>query len=263
MHRIRHWLASTIAVLAGIALPVLGPAAGHAARAAEVTVAVAANFAEPLESLVADFERRSGHRVRTVIASTGTLYAQIVNGAPFDVLLAADQRRPRLLGESDHAVADSRFTYAVGRLTLWSANPALLDGDGARVLREGTFRRLVIANPDLAPYGEAARETLQELGAWERVQPRLIRTENIAGTFTVVASGNAEIGLVALSYVLSPRNPVAGSRWDVPASLHAPIRQDAVLLRRGAANEGARALLDHLRSDEARGVIERFGYGVD
>lgn len=247
-------------LLLALVLPACAAAGARAASAAQVTVAVAANFAEAFESLASGFEEETGHRVRTVIGATGTLYAQVVNGAPYDVLLAADRRRPRLLAEGGHGLPATRFTYALGRLALWSADPDLLDRDGARVLREGDFRRLAIANPDLAPYGEAARQVLRALGAWERLRSRIVLGENVGKAFTVVATGNAELGLVALSHVLSPRNRAAGSRWEVPASLYDPIRQDAVVLRHGADNPGAHELVGYLRGPRARAVMERFGY---
>jgi molybdate transport system substrate-binding protein len=234
-----------------------------AASADEALVAVAANFSEVVERLAANFESASGHSLTVTTGSTGKLYAQIRNGAPFDVLLAADQRRPELLEKEGRAVAGSRFTYAVGRLTLWSPDPERVTADGAETLRSGAFRKLAIANPDLAPYGAAARETLTALGLLDTLGDRVVMGENIGQAHALVATGNAELGFVALSFVLSPRNRTPGSRWDVPQDLHAPIRQDAVLLIRAADNPAARAFLDYLKSAEARAVIESFGYGVE
>jgi molybdate transport system substrate-binding protein len=233
------------------------------ASAGEALVAVAANFTEVVGRLEADFERTTGHDLTVTTGSTGLLYAQIRSGAPYDVLLAADRLRPELLEKEGRAVAGSRFTYAVGRLTLWSAAPELVSTDGAETLRAGAFRKLAIANPDLAPYGVAARETLAALGLLETLGDRIVMGENIGQTHALVATGNAELGFVALSYVLSPGNRIPGSRWDVPQELHAPIRQDAVLLTRGAANAAARDFLEYLKRDEARAVIESFGYGVE
>jgi molybdate transport system substrate-binding protein len=230
------------------------------AGAAEVRVAVAANFAEVLKALAPGFERRTGDRVTAIVGSTGKLYAQIVHGAPFDVMLAADRRRPRLLVANGFAVEGSRFTYAVGRLTLWSPDPKRIAGDGAAILRRGAFRRLAIANPRLAPYGQAAKETLTSLGRWPLPKGRLVQAENIGQAFALVATGNADLGLVALSLVLSPRNGQKGSRWDVPAKLYRPIRQDAVLLRRAAGDAAAKAFLAYLRAPATRGAIARFGY---
>ena len=226
-------------------------------------VAVAANFAEVMERLEADFEAESPHGITVTTGSTGKLYAQIVNGAPFDLLLAADQARPELLEQQGIAVRGTRFTYASGRLSLWSADPAAFDGDGAAWLRRGGFRRLAIANPDLAPYGVAARQVLESLGVHEAVAGRLVFGENVGQVHAMVATGNAEAGLVARAYVASPRNREPGSRWDVPADLHAPIRQDAVLLMRAEDNSAARDLLAFLRREDVRQVIADYGYGSD
>ena len=239
-----------------------GGLAGPAA-AGEAVVAVAANFSEVAERLAGDFERESGHRLTFVAGSTGKLYAQIVNGAPFDAFLAADQESPGRLEKEGLAVAESRFTYATGRLTLWSSEPGRIGSDGAATLRQGAFRRLAIANPALAPYGAAARQTLENLGLWKRFKDRIVMGETIGQAHALVASGNAELGFVALSSVLSPRNETRGSRWDVPADLHAPIRQDAVLLARGAGNPAARGFLDFLRSAKAKAVMATYGYGVE
>lgn len=235
-----------------------GPAAG-----AEAVIAVAANFSEVAERLAKDFERESGHRLTSVAGSTGKLYAQIANGAPFDVFLAADQESPGRLEKEGLAVAGSRFTYATGRLTLWSSEPGRIGRDGAATLRQGKFRRLAIANPALAPYGAAAQRTLESLGLWQRFKDRIVMGETIGQAHALVASGNAELGFVALSSVLSPRNETRGSRWDVPSDLHAPIRQDAVLVARAAGNPAARAFLGFLRSAKAKAVIATYGYGVE
>jgi molybdate transport system substrate-binding protein len=247
-----------------LALPLLlGLGLAGPAAAAEVVVAVAANFTEVVERLEADFERDSGHTVTVVAGSTGKLYAQIANGAPFDVFLAADQERPERLEKEGLAVAGSRFTYATGRLTLWSREPGRVGSDGAATLRQGKFRLLAIANPELAPYGAAAKQTLASLGLWERFKDKIVMGETIGQAHTVVASGSAELGFVALSSVLSPRNETKGSRWDVPADLHAPIRQDAVLLARAAGNPAARGFLAFLRSAKVEAVIESYGYQVE
>lgn len=226
-------------------------------------VAVAANFAEVMEQLESEFEADGSHSVTTIVGSTGKLYAQIASGAPFDVLLAADQKRPELLLKAGLAVPGSRFTYAVGRLTLWSPEPDRIGSDGEAILRDGSIRRLAIANPDLAPYGEAARETLEGLGLWHELADHIVVGENIGQTHALVASGNADLGFVALSYVLSPRNQQPGSRWDVPAGLYEPIRQDAVLLTRAGSNPTARAFVDFLRGERARVIVESFGYGSE
>ena len=229
----------------------------------EAVVAVAANFSEVAEQLEALYEQDSGHRLTLVTGSTGKLYAQIGNGAPFDVFLAADQARPERLEGEGLAVAGSRFTYATGRLTLWSPEPGRIGSDGAATLRQGNFRLLAIANPDLAPYGAAAQQTLKNLGLWESLKGRLVMGQTIGQAHAQVASGNAELGFVALSYVISPRNESPGSRWDVPADLYTPIHQDGVLLKRGASNPAARGFLGFLRSEKARILIEAYGYAVE
>lgn len=231
--------------------------------AGEALVAVAANFAEVLQQLEAEFERASGHELTVVSGSSGKLYAQISQGAPFDVLLAADRERPQMLEDAGLAVPGTRFTYAIGRLALWSPKPDYVAADGATTLRKAEFRRLAIANPALAPYGVAARETLERLGLYEQLRHRLVIGENIGQAFAMVATGNAELGLVAMSYVTSPRNEWHGSRWEVPGQYHTEIRQDAVLLKRAAENTAATALLDWLRSPRARALIENFGYSIE
>ncbi|MXZ39301.1 MAG: molybdate ABC transporter substrate-binding protein [Holophagales bacterium] len=229
--------------------------AASGASAGEVTVAVAANAAEAVEALAADFEQRTGHRVTVTVGSTGKLYAQILHGAPFDVFLAADQERPRLLVEQGLAVEGSRLTYAVGRLVLWSPDAEV---DAAHTLRAGSFRRLAIANPDLAPYGAAARDVLSELGLWESLRSKIVVGENVGQSFTMAASGNAELGFVALSSVLSQ----GGSYWEVPPETYSPIRQDAVLLDRAGGNIAARAFHLFLGSATALATIESFGFIV-
>lgn len=241
-----------------LVLSLAGPAAAE-----EAVVAVAANFSEVAERLAKDFERESGHTLTFVAGSTGKLYAQIANGAPFDAFLSADQESPERLEKEGLAVAGSRFTYAIGRLTLWSSEPGRVGSDGAATLREGTFRRLAIANPALAPYGAAAQQTLERLGLWERFKDRIVMGQTIGQAHTLVVSGNAELGFVALSSVLSPRNETRGSRWDVPTDLHDPIRQDAVLLARAAGNPAARGFLGFLRSAPAKAVMKTYGYGVE
>ncbi len=243
------------ALLLGLGLT--GPAA-----AGEAVVAVAANFAEVAERLEKDFEGASGHTLTLVAGSTGKLYAQITNSAPFDVFLSADEETPARLEKEGQAVAGSRFTYATGRLTLWSPEPGRVGRDGAATLRQGKFRSLAIANPELAPYGAAARQALVKLGLWERFKDRLVMGETIGQAHAMVATGNADLGFVALSYVLSPRSTAKGSRWDVPAGLHDPLHQDAALLTRAAANPAARAFLDFLRGAKAKALIASYGYTV-
>ncbi|RMF94956.1 MAG: molybdate ABC transporter substrate-binding protein [Gammaproteobacteria bacterium] len=229
------------------------PAAG-----AEALIAVAANFLQPARALVTDFTKASGHHIELSGGSTGKLYAQVLNGAPYDALLAADQRRAAALEAAGIAVPGSRFIYARGRLLLWSAEPALREAELIERLRAGRFRKLAIANPELAPYGAAAREALRRLGLWEQLATRIVRGENVAQAYAMAASGAAELAFIAAS--LQPRS---GGAWLVPETLHEPIHQDAVLLRHGAGNPAARAFLDWLRSPAARQRLQAYGYAVD
>ena len=233
----------------------------HAAWAAEVQVAVAANFTAPMQRLAQLFEQQTGHKVVASYGSTGKLAAQIQNGAPFEVFLAADDETPAKLERSTHAVTGSRFTYAVGRLVLWSRDPGRVDGKG-EVLRSDGFERLAIADPRLAPYGAAAVQTLRSLGLYDRLQPRLVTGENITQAHQFVATGNAQLGFVALSQVEVDGRIAEGSAWVVPARLHEPVEQQAVLLTQGRDNPAARALLGFLRSEPARAVIRGYGYDV-
>jgi molybdate transport system substrate-binding protein len=226
-------------------------------------VAVATNFAEVAQKLESEFEAGSSHEITLTSGSTGKLYAQIINGAPYDLLLAADQQRPRLLEQSGEAVNGSRSAYAIGRLTLWSPDPDKVAADGRETLQIGAFRSLAIANPELAPYGAAAKQTLQSLAVWDSLKNKTVMGQNVGQAHALVATGNAELGLVSLSYVMSPRNKQPGSRWDIPAKLHTPIRQDAVLLQHGADNMAARSFLEFLHTDDARATIVAFGYGTD
>jgi len=233
------------------------------AVAESALIAVATNFAEVVESLALDFEMLSEHEIRISTGSTGKLYAQIVNGAPYDALLAADRESPRRLEVTELAVPGSSFAYAVGKLALWSPNEKLISGNGIDVLKRHDFRALAIANPELAPYGMAAVETLRNLGLWDSLKSSLVMGENVGQAFALVATGNAELGFVALASVKSKRNGQAGSYWDVPAELHTAIRQDAVLLEHGYQNAAAVAFLAYLKSDEARLTIASFGYGLE
>ncbi len=232
------------------------------AAADEVLVAVAANFAEVIEELQPIFAAETGHTLVATTGSTGKLYAQIVAGAPFEVLLSADAATPERLETEGRAMDSTRFTYAIGKLALWSADATLIADDGAAVLEAGRFRHLAIANPDLAPYGIAAKQTLETLDLWTDLQDKLVMGQNIGQTHSLVATGAAELGFVALSAVMSPRNPTAGSVWEVPQALFSPIRQDAVLLLPGADNPGAAAFLEFLASPKAAVVIETYGYAL-
>lgn len=234
--------------------------AANAVLADEIQVAVAANFTAPMQKIAADFEKESGHTVKLAFGATGKFYAQIKNGAPFEILLAADDTTPVKLEKEGAGIANSRFTYAIGKLVLWSAKPGYVDGKG-EVLQKGEFAHFSIANPKLAPYGQAAIETLTSLKLLDVIQPKLVQGENIAQTHQFVATGNAELGLVALSQVMKDGKISEGSAWIVPPSLHQPIRQDAVLLANGKDKPAAAALLKYLSSDKAKAVIESFGYG--
>lgn len=231
---------------------------GHA-HADEVQVAVAANFAAPMQKIAARFEKETGHKVTLVSGSTGKFYAQIRNGAPFDMLLAADDETPLKLEKDGAAVPGSRFTYAIGKLVLWSAKPDFID-DRGDVLKKGDFTHLSIANPKVAPYGAAAIETLKSLGLLDALQPRFVQAENIAQAHQFVATGNAQLGFVALSQVYEDGKLKSGSAWIVPATLHSPIRQDAVILERAKGKPAPQALMRFLQSDQARQVIRQYGY---
>jgi molybdate transport system substrate-binding protein len=233
--------------------------ASGSAAAAEVQVAVAANFMAPMQKIAAAFAADTGNQAVVTTGATGTLFAQIEEGAPFEVLLAADRATPAKLETDGFAVTGTRFTYVQGVLVLWSARADYVDSAGA-VLRRGDFQHLAIANPKLAPYGAAAMEALGALGLVDALRPRLVQGESIAQTHQFVASGNAELGFVALSQIIVPGGTRSGSYWVVPARLHAPIRQDAVLLRKGAGNPAARALCDYLKSPHARDVMGAYGY---
>ena len=244
-----------LATLAGACL-----AAWLPAQAAEVAVAVASNFTAPMKQIAQDFARDTGHTAQLSFGATGKFYAQIVNGGPFEVLLAADDTTPEKLVREGHAVAASRFTYSIGQLVLWSPRAGYVDNQGA-VLRSGDFKHIAVANARLAPYGVAAMQTLDKLGLAATLQPRMVTGENIAQTYQFVASGNAQLGFVALSQVMENGKIGAGSSWQVPASMHDPIRQDAVVLNKGKDSAAAAALMDYLRGEKARAVMKSFGYG--
>lgn len=250
---LRRFMLAVLAVASLCAGPVT-------ARADTALAAVAANFAKTAEALLPAFRASTRHDLQITTGSTGKLYAQIGAGAPFDLLLSADAATPARLLKEGNAIAGTDFTYALGRLTLWSIDPDRIPQDGRAALEDPALRFVAIANPDLAPYGVAARETLHSLGLWDMLEPRIVMGQNIGQTNSLVFTGAAELGFVALSAVLSLRTENKGSRWDVPQDLYAPIRQDAVLLTSGAENSAARAFLDFLRSPEAANVIAGFGY---
>lgn len=254
----RHFLCSGVTRSLVIALSIALAGFANLAHGAEVRVAVAANFTDTTRELISAFEDISPHRVTASYGSTGKLYAQIEHGAPFDVFLAADSRRPKLLEENGHGVAGSRFTYAKGKLALWSPAPDLFD-DAAIWLSSANFRKLAIANPKTAPYGAAAEQVLNSLGLWTTLRPKLVRGDSIAQTFQFVATDNAEAGFVALSQVRAWENQ-EGTLWQVPQEHYAPIEQQAILLSKGAENAAAKDWLIFLRSKSARAIIEGFGY---
>lgn len=229
------------------------------ALAGQAQIAVAANFMAPMLQMAPAFEAATGHTLLLSSGSTGKFYAQIKHGAPFDVLLAADDETPIKLEQEGAVVAGSRFSYAIGKLVLWSASADVVDARG-EILRSGRFSHLAIANPRLAPYGRAAQQSLQALGVWDGLQGKLVMGENIAQTQQFVASGNAQLGLVAMSQVWREGRLSSGSAWPVPEKLHAPIRQDAVLLLKGKDNPAAQSLMNYLRSDAAKTVLRSYGY---
>jgi molybdate transport system substrate-binding protein len=232
-----------------------------ASQAAEVQVAVAANFFAPMKAIAAEFEKTTGHKAVLSSGATGKFYAQITSGAPFDVFLAADNETPARLDKENATVPGSRFTYATGRLVLWSAKPDLVDAKG-EVLKSTKFAHIALAAPKLAPYGAAAVETLTRLGLLAQVEPKFVQGESIGQAFSFVSTGNAELGFVALSQVWENGKLKSGSAWIVPAELHSPIRQDAVLLARGKDNAAAAALMAYLKSDAAKAMIRSFGYEI-
>jgi len=228
--------------------------------AADIKVAVTSSFLDPMTVIAEEFQKATGHRALLNEGSTGELYAQILNGAPFDVYLSSDENDAKGIEDDGFAVVGSRFTYALGRLTLWSPRPGRISGDGEQMLRNGVYKTLAISNPRTNGYGKAAVQALKAMGVWTSIQDRITEAENSRQAFQLVASGKAELGLVPLGEVLDPDVKEKGSRWDIPKRLHSPIRQDAVLLERGRANPAALELLQFLRGARARQIMTRFGY---
>ena len=250
--RIRSTALALIGLFATVgSLPV------HARETGEARIAVAANFTEPVKEIGALFEKVSGKKLVLSFGATGQFYAQISQGAPFDVLLSAHPTTPAKAVDGGFAVKGSAFTYAIGKLVLYSKSLDVMDGEAA--LRTAAFQKIAVANPDLAPYGAAGIQVMQTLGVYDALKPKIVQGNTIAQTFQFVDTGNAEVGFVALSQVVFLK---AGSRWTVPTSLYAPIRQDAVLLRDGADNDTAKAFLVYLKGPEAGAVIEKYGYGL-
>lgn len=228
-------------------------------HAAEVQVAVAANFTAPARDIAVEFEKDTGHKAVLSFGSTGQFHAQIGQGAPFDVFLAADDTTPARLEKEGQAIAGSRFTYAIGALVLWSARQGYVDGQG-EILKKGGFAHLSIADPQKAPYGQAALETLTRLGLADALQGRIVQGNNISQAHQFVSTGNAELGFVALSQVFKDGKLTGGSAWIVPAYLHEPIRQDAAILAKGKDNAAAGAFVEYLKGTKAGAIIASYGY---
>jgi molybdate transport system substrate-binding protein len=239
-------------------LVMLGLAAS-AAHGDRVQVAVAANFTAPMQQIAADFEKQTGHKAQLIFGATGKFYAQISNGAPFEVLLAADAATPAKLVDEGNAVAASQITYAIGKLVLWSSNPGVVDDQGA-VLKRADVAHIAYCNPALAPYGAAAVQTMKALGVFDTLQPKLVQGENITQAYQFVVTGNAQIGFVALSQVFKGGKITEGSAWIVPQGLYQPIRQDAVILAKGHGKPAAEALMKFLKGEKAKSIIKSFGY---
>jgi molybdate transport system substrate-binding protein len=229
--------------------------------AGEVNAAVAANFTAPVQQIVAQFQKETGHTVKLSFGSSGKFTAQIKEGAPFDVLLAADEKNPQLLEKEGLAVEGSRFVYALGKLVLWSAQSGYVDDKG-HVLRKGGYNKLAYADPKLAPYGLAAKETLEELGLWNEVQSKLVKGESITQTYQFAATGNAELAFVALSQITKDGKVTEGSWWIVPAHLYNPIKQSAVQLSAAKDKAAAQAFLTFLKGEKAKTIIRSFGYDL-
>jgi molybdate transport system substrate-binding protein len=227
--------------------------------AGEVQVAVAANFTAPIQALAKDFEKDTGHKLVAAYGATGQFYTQIKNGAPFEVFLSADDTTPAKLESEGDAVPGSRFTYATGTLVLWSAQDGYVDAKG-EVLKTGQYKHLSIANPKTAPYGLAATQVLEKLGLTATVKPKLVEGQNITQALQFVSTGNAELGFVALSQVYKDGKITSGSAWIVPAQMHEPIKQDALILKKGESNPAAKELVDYLKGPKAAQVIKSYGY---
>ena len=235
------------------------------AQAAEVTVAVTANFSAPMQKIAQAFEKDTGYKALLAFGSTGKFYAQIKNGAPFSILLAADDETPLRLEKEGATVVGARFTYAIGRLALWSKNPNLVDDKGQVLLEsadKSSFKRLAIADPKLAPYGAAALEVMQRTGVFTRLSSKLVQGDSIGQAFQFVVTENAELGFVALSQIWMEGRITQGSAWVVPQNLYTPLKQDAVLLQTGKANPAALALMQYLRSDVAQTIVRSYGYAL-
>lgn len=230
-----------------------------AAQAETISVAVASNFTAPMQKIAVQFEKDTGHKAELSFGATGKFYAQISNGAPFGILLAADDTTPAKIATEGKGDAASRFTYSIGKLVLWSKQDGYVDAKG-EVLKTGKFQHIAIANPKLAPYGLAAEQTLTKLNLLDSIKPKFVQGENIGQTYQFAATGNAELGFVALSQVMEDGKIKQGSAWLVPADMHEPIRQDAIVLNAAKDNVAAKALMDYLKGEKARAIITAYGY---
>ena len=234
---------------------------GQASWSATVLVAVAANFSKPMTEIVSQFEKATGHSAKLSFGSSGKFVSQLENGGPFEVLLSADEKGPEKLEQAGLTVPNSRFVYALGKLVLWSATPNFVDDEG-KILMTSNFKHLALADPKVAPYGAAAIDVLKKLKLFEKLQPLFVQGENIAQTYQFISTANAELGFLALSQVIENGKIVGGSSWIIPDNLHAPIRQGAVIMKKGAENPAARALIDYLKSIPALAIIKKYGYDL-
>lgn len=248
--------------LSRVLVALAASAAAHLALAQDVQVAVAANFTAPIQAIAKDFEQDTGHKLVIATGATGQFYAQIQNGAPFEVFLSADDSTPAKLEQEGATVPGSRFTYAIGTLALWSAKPGYVDAQG-EVLKKNDYQHLSIANPKAAPYGLAATQVLEKLGLTAQVKGKRVEGQNITQAHQFIATGNAELGFVALSQIYKDGKVTGGSAWIVPAALHDSIKQDAVILAKGKDNPAAQALVDYLKGEKAAAVIRSFGYQIE
>jgi molybdate transport system substrate-binding protein len=229
------------------------------AQAAEIKVAVASNFVNVLKEIAVEFQKDTGYQLAITPGATGKFYAQINNGAPFDVFLSADDETPRKLAQEGKAIASSQFTYAIGRLALWSPNPEMVDKN-ADILKTDKFKFIAIANAKVAPYGQAAVQTMQKLGVLTKIEPRVVQGESIAQTYQFVSTGNAQLGFVSLSQIVENGKIKTGSAWIVPEEMHEQLKQDAVVLQSCKYMSSCQALIDYLRSDKAKKMMASYGY---
>jgi len=228
-------------------------------QAAEISVAVAANFSSVLKDIAVEFQKDTGHQLAITPGATGKFYAQISNGAPFDVFLSADDETPRKLAQEGKAIAASQFTYAIGRLALWSPSPDLVD-KSADILKTDKFKFIAIANAKVAPYGQAAVQTMQKLGVLTKIEPRIVQGESIAQTYQFVSTGNAQLGFVALSQILENGKIKAGSAWIVPEEMHEQLKQDAVVFQSSKHMSACQALMEYLKTEKVKKMMASYGY---